>query len=100
MAHGSSQARGQIGAVAAGLFHRHSNVYTAAHGNAGSLTHRMRPGIETTSSFILARFVTAEPQWELPLFIYLSIRQSPHSGGGCVRLWEVGREDLLPTPFF
>ena len=48
MAYGSSQARRQIGAVAAGLQHRHSNAgseprlrptYTTAHGNAGSLTH-------------------------------------------------------------
>ena len=45
---GGSQARGQIGAVAAGLHHSHSNAkskpcllvtYTTAHDNAGSLTH-------------------------------------------------------------
>ena len=46
-AHGGSQARGQIGATAAGLCHSHSNgriqamsvTYTTAHGNTGSLTH-------------------------------------------------------------
>ena len=41
-AYGGSQARGRIGAVAAGLCQSHSNVfvtYTTAHGNAGSLTH-------------------------------------------------------------
>ena len=45
-AYGSSQARGQIGAVAADLCHSHSNTrsepsasYTAGHGNAGSLAH-------------------------------------------------------------
>ena len=27
----------------------------------------MRPGIEPTTSWILVRFVTPEPQWELPL---------------------------------
>ena len=34
------------------------------HSNAGSLTHRARPWIEPTSSWILVRFVTSEPQWE------------------------------------
>ena len=49
-AYGSSQARGLIGAIAAGLNHSHSNAkpshttahnntaYTTAHTNAGSLT--------------------------------------------------------------
>ena len=32
-----------------------------AHGNAGSLTHRVRPGIEPESSWILVRFVIIEP---------------------------------------
>ena len=35
------------------------------HGNTGSLTHWVRPGIEPTSSWILVRSFTAEPQWEL-----------------------------------
>ena len=56
-AHGGSQARGRIGAVATGLRHSHSN--------ARSLTHGARPGIEPTSSWILVRFVIAEPQGEL-----------------------------------
>ena len=43
---GGSQARGQMGAVAAGLPHTHSN--------ATSLTHRVRSGIELMSSWILA----------------------------------------------
>ena len=38
-----------------------------SHGNAGSLTTRMRPGIEPMSPRILVRFISAEPQWELPL---------------------------------
>ena len=47
-AYGDSQARGQIGAVAAGLHHSHSNAGSdpplhptphTAHGKAGSLTH-------------------------------------------------------------
>ena len=45
-AYGGSQARGRIGAIAAGLRHSHSNAgselrltYTTAHGNTGSFTH-------------------------------------------------------------
>ena len=45
-AYGDSQARGGIGATAAGLRHSHSNAksvrsatYTTAHGNAGSFAH-------------------------------------------------------------
>ena len=46
-AHAGSQARGLIGAIAAGLHHSRSNArseaasatYTPAHGNARSLTH-------------------------------------------------------------
>ena len=41
--------------------------YTTAHGNAGSLTHCTRPGIEPASAWILEGFITAEPQWELQL---------------------------------
>ena len=65
MAYRSSQARGRIGAAAAGLHQRGiqatSATYMAAHGNAGSLTHRARPGIEPMSSWILVGFVTTEP---------------------------------------
>ena len=46
-------------------------IYTTAHGNAGSLTHWVRPGIAPPFSWILVSFVTAELQWELhilPLF--------------------------------
>ena len=53
MAYGVSQARGPIGAVATGPMPQpqqcqiwaSSVTYTTAHGNAGSLTHRARPGI-------------------------------------------------------
>ena len=38
---------------------------TAAHGNAGSLTHWARPGIKPTSSWIRVGFIIAEPQQEL-----------------------------------
>ena len=43
-----------------------SLIYTAAQGNAGSLTHRAGPAIEPASSWMLVRFLTAEPQQELP----------------------------------
>ena len=46
-----------------------SVTYTTAHSNAGSLTHWARPGIEPTSSWILVRFVSVEPQQELLLML-------------------------------
>ena len=58
-AYGSSQARVLIRAAAASLYHSHSNQiqgtsasYTAAHGNARSLTHWVGPGIDPVSSQI------------------------------------------------
>ena len=62
---GGSQARGRIRAIAAGLRQspqQHgipaaSAAYPTAHGNAGSLTHGARPGIELASSWFLVRFV-------------------------------------------
>ena len=36
-------------------------AYTPAHGNAGSLTHRARPGIKPASSWTLVGFITTEP---------------------------------------
>ena len=43
-----------------------SVTYTTAHSNVASLTHWMGPRIKPASSWILAGFITAEPQWELP----------------------------------
>ena len=62
-----------MGATAAGPRHSHSNVLSelrlwptpTAQGNAGSLTHLARPGIEPESSWILVRLVSTEPQREL-----------------------------------
>ena len=42
-----------------------SATYTTAHGNGGSLTHWARPGMESLSSWLLVRFATDKPQWEL-----------------------------------
>ena len=50
--------------------------YLTAHSNTGSLTHRARPGIEPASSWILVRFASVGPQWELshaPFVITLSM---------------------------
>ena len=79
-AYGGSQVRDRIGATAAGLHHSQSNpgsnphlhpipqpqqrgtkamsvTYTTAHGNASSLTHWARPGIEPTTSWLLVGFI-------------------------------------------
>ena len=40
-------------------------AYTTAHGNAGSLTHRVRPGIKPATSWFLVGFVSAAPRQEL-----------------------------------
>ena len=78
-AHGGSQARGLIRAVAAGLHHSHHNVrsepclrptYITAHSNAGSLTHWARPGIRPATSWFLIGFVSAAPCQELPWFYF------------------------------
>ena len=49
-----------------------SLTYTTAHGNALSLTHQVRPGIEPASSWILVGFVsTAQHRnsWCSPYFL-------------------------------
>ena len=63
-AYGSSQARDLIRATVAGLHHSHQQHQV--HGNAGSLTHWSRPGIEPTTSWSLVRFISTAPRWELP----------------------------------
>ena len=67
------QARGRVGALAAGLQHSRAVMATQdpshvcdlhhAHGHSGSLTHCVRSGIEPMSSWILGGFITAELQW-------------------------------------
>jgi len=53
------------------------------HSNIGSLTHWARPAIEPASSWILVRFISVEPQWELRVFFF-----SQHScGHGINILW-------------
>ena len=64
MAYGGSQARRRIRDTAAGLHHSQSNT--------GSLIYRVRPGTEPASSWVLVRFVTTEPRWELLFFLFAS----------------------------
>ena len=79
VAYGSSQARGRIGAAAAGLHHNHSNSRPEPHlqptpqltAMPDPLTHWVRPGIRPASSGMLVRFVSTEPQWELHDFFFL-----------------------------
>ena len=57
-----------------------SVTYTTAHDNARSLTHSARPGIEPTSSWILVRFISTEPQQELlttkiPMAYFIELEQ-------------------------
>ena len=62
-AHGGSQARGWIRAVATGLHHSHCNMGSEPYLRptpqlmAGSSTHWARPGIEPTSSWMLVRLI-------------------------------------------
>ena len=74
-AYRNSQASGWIRAAAASLHHSHpgselrlwptpqlkaapNHVCNLAHSNTGSLTHRVRPGIKSVSSWMLAKFLT------------------------------------------
>ena len=66
VAYASSQARGRIGAAAAGPMPQQHRIwatlstYNTALGNAGFLTHCAKPGIKPTSSWILVRFITTD----------------------------------------
>ena len=52
--------------VTSDLSHVCAVTSTTAHGNTRSLTHWVRPGTEPASSWMLVRFVSIEPRWELP----------------------------------
>ena len=82
---GSSQARGQVEAAAAGLHYSPGNTgsepvtYAKGQGNARSLTHWMRPGIEPASSWILVQFLTCWATVGIPvtmimIFIFLLLK--------------------------
>ena len=69
-AYGSSQARVQselhlLAYATATAMPAMSVTFSTAHGNAGSLTHSVRPGMEPSSSYVLVGFITTVPWWEL-----------------------------------
>ena len=83
-AYGSSQARGWIGAAAAGLHHSPSNARSEpCLWPTPQLTAMPDPlptewgqGIKPLSSWILIGFVTIELQWKLPIvFLFMSNNQ-------------------------
>ena len=91
MACGGSQARGLIRAIASGLRHSHSNTYTTAHGNAKSLPHWARPGINPATSWFLVGFISAMPWRELLfwIFFYIYIRTQTLNWQKWFRLWSL-----------
>ena len=124
-AFGSSLARGQIGATAAGLHHSHSNMGSKLHLWSTSQLMEMpdpqpwaRPRIELSMSQILVGFVSAMPQWELlRIFFFFGLlsffRAAPltyggFQAGGQIRAIAAGRHHshsnlgselhLQPTP--
>ena len=70
-----------------------SVTYTTAHGNARSLIHWERSGMEPTSSWILVVFVTAEPWWEFQ--VYFSITHFLSSNSNCL-FQRIGDTIMLP----
>ena len=78
VAYESSQARGRIGATATGLCHSPSNARfkpglqstPQVTATPDPLTYWERLGIGPISSWILAGFITAAPQQELPFIFY------------------------------
>ena len=101
--YGGSQARGQIGAVATGLRHSHSNMGselclqpTPQHSNARSLTQAARPGIVPAASHLLLRYVSAEPEQDLPILRFHSLGsgsslEEAAFAGDCENLPQRGR---------
>ena len=88
-----------------------SATYITAHGNAGSLTHWVRPGIEPATSWFLVGFISAALQWELPSSKFL-LGLPPYQSrslhwvlpGGVGRRENTETKDLVlilggPTPF-
>ena len=74
MAYGGSQARGQIGSVATCLCNSHSHTRSEPHLRPTPYPsiHWVRPELEPASSWMLVIFVSAEPQGELPVLIFLN----------------------------
>ena len=96
-AYGGSQARGQIRATAASLCHSHSNSGSKPRLGPGSTTHsnassppptERGQGSNPRPSWILVRFISAGPQWELQInpnlyhvlffFFFLTVSNASH----------------------
>ena len=60
-----------------------SATYTTVHSNAGSLTYWLGAGIKPTSSWILVRFITTEPQQELPRITFNKASEISHQCDPC-----------------
>ena len=75
MAYGSSQAKVSYPQPQQHKIEAMSLTYTIAHGNAGSLTHWVSPGIEHASPWLLVGFIIAEPQCKLQKFCFIVIEQ-------------------------
>ena len=71
MAYGSTQAKGQIGAAAAGLCHSHtipdlSHMFDLHSSRQCQILNPLsKARIKPESSWILVGFITAKPHWEL-----------------------------------
>ena len=92
VAHGGSQVRGLIRAVAACQWHSHNNTryetYTTAHSNARILTHWARPGIEPATSWFLVGFVSAVPLPELFVAcVFRDICKKSHRIVNCIPIY-------------
>ena len=70
MAYGSSQTAPQPQQL---RIQTESVSYTTAHGNAGSLTHWVRPGIEPATSWFLVRFTNPWATMGTPPLTFLYI---------------------------
>ena len=92
-AYRGSQARGRIGAIATGLHHSHSNARSEPclqltpqlTAKPYPLTHWVRPEIKPVSSWVLVRFLSTEPRWEL-LDIGFQLL-SKYQGAQCWIVW-------------
>ena len=62
---GGSQARGRIGATAAGLCHSYIRSKPCLQPIPQLTTRPVKPGIEPTNSSFLVRFVSTAPRQEL-----------------------------------
>ena len=70
-AYGGSQARGLIGITL--VYTIATAAATPSHGNARSLIHLLRAGVEPETSWFLVGFVSTAPQQVLLLFLFLTL---------------------------